>query len=109
MTNLDCTARIYYRHVRHPLKPSQYIGTTCLIQFNDGSFRHSFSQCSPLDTFSKKVGRTIAFNRAWNDFCPNEVPLKLYNPDGSRYRLYPVTNELVNMVIDAERRQPVEV
>lgn len=95
--------RIFYRYVRHPLNHSQFIGTICLVQYEDGDFTHSFSQCHPTDQFSKKIGRSIALNRALNNFMPKEVGTKIFREDGTKFKKYPITNEIVNMVLDAER------
>jgi len=97
--------REYYRHVKHPYKPDQYVGTVCVLQGEGGDYQASFSQCNPVDQFSKHKGRAIARARAEQGYQPKEVGLKSWNEDGSRFKLFPVTNALVDMVLDAEASQ----
>lgn len=89
--------RTFVKHIRHPLKQDRYIGTIAIVQ--DGRYTgFGFSQCHPADTFSKKEGRNKALGRAValnrSNIPTRPVALKLYRPDGSRYRVNPIQEAL---------------
>ena len=90
--------KVTYKHVRNPLNFSKYIATICLIEHEDGKVTHSFTQCKPGTPYNKEFGRRVAYNRALNDWRPDEIPFKLYNQDGTRRKIYPVTEEILKLL-----------
>lgn len=78
------------QYVRHPHNKHKLVGCVLSILNDENEVVFGWSQCNPLDQFSKQLAVEIAMGRALRNRS-NKRPRKylVYRPDGSTYKVDP--------------------
>jgi hypothetical protein len=71
------------QYVMDPHDDTYRVGCLVALILPDGKIGVGWSQCNPLDNFSKKVARQIATQRALGGATDKPTPYRFYRPDGS--------------------------